>query len=603
MFSNYQWLLIGVIIVCSCLVIYGFSSVSIKEGLSSIGYCHPDPNNPRWYLAKTTDTTGWKYGDTCWTPNNEKTLYDNISCIGGKGICGCLAACEKTNVKCSSDVVCPSPSPPSCATFFSHNDCPAGTTSKAANSLCSSKSACTSSECCTPNPTCSSLGGCPELSNMSNPQTVCAGAVCNSAIGGECCKSNPMCSSSMCNTKTQIFTGNGVTCVGLECKPSECCSDRPPCNTGYFRGPNGNCVQNICVCPNGTPATGPDCTTNNATKCSKCNTGYNLNADNCVQNICVCPNGTPVSGVDCTTNNAIKCSKCGPGFHLVGDSCQPNPQCSSYTCPSGRQYKSNYKEIDCQTATCQDTECCDPIPQPTCDSFTCPKNSTLKKNTGVITCAGKSCTDNDCCTQNQKPTCFGDNMKCPTNFYLKSNGQKIQCANYTCTTDECCSPNPTCSTIQCAPKFHLKDASTICSSSTCESTECCNPNPVCLTYACPSSMKQKSNASNITCTGATCTTPECCSTTPPPPTNITDDVKNVYFPNSNFISFHNEGPDNQPFPFDPNEDSYPHSYSNYNDWTSPQSTTLSRTTNMFSDTKLPPPVGIASFNNRSFNQA
>ena len=91
--------------------------------------------------------------------------------------------------------------------------------------------------------------------------------------------------------------------------------------------------------------------------------------------------------------------------------------------------------------------------------------------------------------------------------------------------------------------------------------------------------------------------------TPPPPTNITDDVKNVYFPNSNFIYFHNEGPDNQPFPFDPNEDSYPHSYSNYNDWTSPQSTTLSRTTNMFSDTKLPPPVGIASFNNRSFNQA
>ena len=34
MFSNYQWLLIGVIIACSCLVIYGSSSTSIKEGLS-----------------------------------------------------------------------------------------------------------------------------------------------------------------------------------------------------------------------------------------------------------------------------------------------------------------------------------------------------------------------------------------------------------------------------------------------------------------------------------------------------------------------------------------------------------------------------------------
>ena len=44
MFSNYQWLLIGIIIACSCLVIYGSSSTSIKEGL--IKYREIPSNDP-----------------------------------------------------------------------------------------------------------------------------------------------------------------------------------------------------------------------------------------------------------------------------------------------------------------------------------------------------------------------------------------------------------------------------------------------------------------------------------------------------------------------------------------------------------------------------
>ena len=31
MFTNYQWLIIGVIIACSCLVVYGSSSTNIKH--------------------------------------------------------------------------------------------------------------------------------------------------------------------------------------------------------------------------------------------------------------------------------------------------------------------------------------------------------------------------------------------------------------------------------------------------------------------------------------------------------------------------------------------------------------------------------------------
>ena len=323
------------------------------------------------------------------------------------------------------------------------------------------------------------------------------------------------------NTSNNTCVANTCTCPNGTPATTTCTTNNAvkcaSCPAGYtLNTSNNTCVANTCTCPNGTPAT-TTCTTNNAVKCASCKAGYTLNTSNntCVANTCTCPNGTPAT-TTCTTNNAVKCAKCATGFHAVGDSCVANPQCSSYTCPPGRQYKSNYAQIGCQTATCQDRECCDPIPQPTCTSFTCPKNSTLNQKPSSITCAGKSCTDRDCCTPNPKPTCFGDNMKCPTNFYLKSNGQQIQCANYTCATDECCSANPTCSTIQCGPKFHPKPSSTICASSTCVSTECCTPNPVCLTYTCPAGMKQKSNASSITCTGATCAAPECCSVIPPP---------------------------------------------------------------------------------------
>ena len=211
-----------------------------------------------------------------------------------------------------------------------------------------------------------------------------------------------------------------------------CMQDIPNCKTYATNGtcsvcepdfntPDGGktCVANTCSCPNGIVSN--PCADPINTPCKSCNAGFSTpdGGKTCVANTCTCSNGTPATGAACTTNNAAKCAKCATGFHAVGDSCVANPQCSSYTCPSGRQYKPNYKQIGCQTATCQDSECCDPIPQPTCTSFTCPKNSTLNKNPSSITCAGKSCIDADCCTPNPKPTCFGDNMKCPTNFYLK----------------------------------------------------------------------------------------------------------------------------------------------------------------------------------------
>jgi len=78
----------------------------LREGIASRGYCHSDPHNPAWYLAKTTDTAGWGPGDYCWTAAGEKTAYGQKSCIGQVGLAGCLSACKKTSVNCS-----PNPAP------------------------------------------------------------------------------------------------------------------------------------------------------------------------------------------------------------------------------------------------------------------------------------------------------------------------------------------------------------------------------------------------------------------------------------------------------------------------------------------------------------
>ena len=540
-----------------------------QEFVYSHGRLQGTPGDADSNMCLSANTAGYSPGNC---------FANTCSCPNGTAATG--AACTTNNaVKCAS--------------------CKAGYTLNTSNNTC------VANTCTCPNGTAATGATC-----TTNNAVKCASCPAGYTLN----TSNNTCVANTCTCP------NGTAATGVACTTNnavKCAS----CPAGYtLNTSNNTCVANTCTCSNGTAATGAACTTNNAVKCASCPAGYTLNTSNntCVANTCTCSNGTAATGAACTTNNAVKCAKCATGFHAVGDSCAANPQCSSYTCPPGRQYKSNYAQIGCQTATCQDSECCDPIPQPTCTSFTCPKNSTLNQNPSSITCTGKSCTDSDCCTPNPKPTCFGDNMKCPTNFYLKSNGQQIQCANYTCATDECCSANPTCSTIQCGPKFHPKPSSTICASSTCVSTECCTPNPVCLTYTCPAGMKQKSNASSITCTGATCAAPECCSVIPPPPpppppgvpppppppsSNITDDPTNIYFPNSNFISFNNEAYEEHSSPLDPNEDSYSPSYSNYNGWTSPKESSLSRTNNMFAATNLPPPIGIASFNNRSYNQA
>ena len=80
-------------------------------------------------------------------------------------------------------------------------------------------------------------------------------------------------------------------------------------------------LNNTCTCANGTPATGPACTSNGAEICGSCNPGYSLDGNQCAQNTCTCANGTPATGPACTSNGAEICGSCNPGYSLDGNQC------------------------------------------------------------------------------------------------------------------------------------------------------------------------------------------------------------------------------------------------------------------------------------------
>ena len=76
-----------------------FPSVPSTE---PIGFCHSDPNNSSWYLAKTEDESGWSSGDYCYTSSGSVTPHGGQSCIGGSGLTGCISACDSAGINCNS---------------------------------------------------------------------------------------------------------------------------------------------------------------------------------------------------------------------------------------------------------------------------------------------------------------------------------------------------------------------------------------------------------------------------------------------------------------------------------------------------------------------
>ncbi len=51
---------------------------------------------------------------------------------------------------------------------------------------------------------------------------------------------------------------------------------------------------------------------------SACTTGWKVSDDDseCDANVCVCPDGTPASGVTCAVDGGNMCQSCGTGFKL-----------------------------------------------------------------------------------------------------------------------------------------------------------------------------------------------------------------------------------------------------------------------------------------------
>merc|ERR1712072_392104 len=58
------------------------------------------------------------------------------------------------------------------------------------------------------------------------------------------------------------------------------------------------CEANTCTCANGVAKTGAECTTDGASMCASCSTGYTINdaATACTANTCTCANGVAKTG-------------------------------------------------------------------------------------------------------------------------------------------------------------------------------------------------------------------------------------------------------------------------------------------------------------------
>ena len=77
-----------------------FSAEEHHHQVKDSGFCAKDPNNPTYYLAKTTDTEGWGKGDTCYKQGGGTTGYGEGQCVGGTELSGCIEACDKEDIAC-----------------------------------------------------------------------------------------------------------------------------------------------------------------------------------------------------------------------------------------------------------------------------------------------------------------------------------------------------------------------------------------------------------------------------------------------------------------------------------------------------------------------
>jgi hypothetical protein len=166
----------------------------------------------------------------------------------------------------------------------------------------------------------------------------------------------------------------------------------------FEKGDDGQCTieecTKVCTCPNGTAATGDDCTIHKKEICMRCGKNYkyepgtktcvaceantfidvenhnrticcsktqkyNLN-NSCSQNVCKCENGEG-DDENCEDENITKCKTCNRNYYLDNNSCVAC-EADTFTndgnrdrkcCPKGQHYDFSYDACMTNKCTCE----------------------------------------------------------------------------------------------------------------------------------------------------------------------------------------------------------------------------------------------------------
>merc|ERR1712127_793157 len=150
---------------------------------------------------------------------------------------------------------------------------------------------------------------------------------------------------------------NGTPLTGSSCLTHNHSPYCDNCNSGYYLQTKECKIEKNCVCPNGTPKDVQSCSTEGATECTSCDgtSGYILDpngSETCIENVCTCTHGVPASGGDCPTNeDQHKCMSCDAGRYLN----------EINQCP-------REKHCDCPNGTPKDVQTCSATGEHECES-------------------------------------------------------------------------------------------------------------------------------------------------------------------------------------------------------------------------------------------
>lgn len=554
MFCNYQWLLIGVIIACSCLVIYGSSSTSIKEGFG----CPIDPSFKRcWNECTGTDINCHSRSTTAamraqGAPDSHETCDPGYHSACGPGPThnvndqppGCLLPCIKGPAPSSNLPQNPSgPCNPTAGEMSCCIECQgtalatvgAPYTGEEYANICKSRNSPTQ---------CSAAGGIwavPALTPDSCPEFWQAN---NGCPRGTTQKTSALCSRGSASTSDTIATcrNNSFWDSELWCCQEDGCGSTTSnaCNssTKFFNNTS-------CKLPTGMCMDSGGCDPLNDTCCGQCGTNDPPTcqpnaAPGCSSNTCCTPNPF-CSSIDCPPKsykpNPSKICKAGTCDNTIGgECCASNPECTKDVCNIDEAGRGPYQIFTprrngpppCQGEKCSVSECCTNLGR--CNTvgsggFYCDPmkyDHSAKYDTGY--CEGAICTTSDCCIPD--PKCSGPDgnspYPCPQYYHNALTGSNTtSCGvNSSCNADLCCTINPTCDGHACGKnKYDGGRGNLPCEGPVCTDNECCKADPICSEFSCSDddfyhTYSHIKYASTTNCPGGTCTEDLCCVSTP-----------------------------------------------------------------------------------------